>query len=241
VQKALLDFNTIYLVPLSSLVNLGRLEKRKAFFMASNSAAQWSTQDEFFSTLFRHWDDLPPHSEACELRVLRHLDKIIVPFEQATQHSHAGFVAWCRRHQAAMEAGITAVPGYPNLKTRMGNWREQAWEARYAELVHLRQTLAMKRLQRLAHMIPPALLKAFFREEVEAPRGTFRNSTRRGFKEGLRCFWYHPLDILLATLANNWDIDEEKISALFWGRDQTDPRPKYKGKKTLRNGSSTTT
>lgn len=124
----------------------------------------WTEADEHFACMFHPWhDELPVAADADVNTVTSTLHKIecvIPPFEEAIRHSDKGFMEWRERHQKAMQAGITAIPGWPPLLH--GNppeWNNEEWNKRYGYLVHQRCKLVEIRMKQLGNYVSQGGIK----------------------------------------------------------------------------------
>ncbi|ROT41311.1 hypothetical protein SODALDRAFT_322473 [Sodiomyces alkalinus F11] len=123
----------------------------------------WTYKDQMLTALFFPWPELPrsarvPWTPAEERNVMIRLERLIPRFEHWYGFSDAGFAAWVRRHQNAMEKGWARVIDEFVVEKRVSGddegagttrfvWDEGAWLRRYLRLVHLRDVMVSHRLR----------------------------------------------------------------------------------------------
>ena len=200
----------------------------------------WTALDEQHAKLFHPFDQQLPWSKERKrgtendplnrlppkmLQFLRHLDKLIVDFDQSMGHSDWNIKLWCKRHQQAMDNQLTNTPTYPALKVRRRNtmvWEQKAWENRYSYLVDQRLQLIEQRLKELGlrHFI-----LGFFRDVAEKPRRAMLATLPTGKTRArvLCCNWWQPIDQLVGSLATYWEWDPVQLVERFWDPNYPSP------------------
>lgn len=200
----------------------------------SQEIPQWTDQDRICARLFESWPELPVESSKPveeTLGLLAKLDHHIHHFEVAIGCSDAGFRAWVRRHQAAMEAGLAAEPSWPKLRADDGSgaWDDGAWVARHATLFRERRRLAGLRFEQLVGGVTYYAEQLFGRDRIDGsednPDGGAAGARRsKARKKGNRfyvplrepgSFWWWPLGALLARRAAQLRSDGRVLRALF--------------------------
>lgn len=176
----------------------------------------WSPRDEHFAQLFHSWERLPLSPDTNweeKVIVLRALEDIIVPFERAICNSDEAFAVWRYRHQAAMETGLSPVPGWPQLHSAGGGWLDEKWNERYCYLVNQREKLLAWRLR--SH-------HAGYLSRG-SPVSRPRRITIRRMKTAQNCgnsslpqFWAQHVDEFLTTEAERHGMEAQTIISAFW-------------------------
>ncbi|KAJ2974985.1 hypothetical protein NQ176_g5771 [Zarea fungicola] len=182
----------------------------------------WTEEDAFYTKIFRAWDNLPILDASIETELLAELDEIIPPFDAYIGHNDTGFRAWIKRHQRAMELGLSETPTWPKLFRLDGikkKWKDDVWIKRYGFLVHQRDVIAKSRLQRMQCLTLDDK-KRFFGLSWANPRQTVRTLQSKS-PARLRNHWHDPLDYCLARVAyeSYGRLNFYSIQAEFWGLD----------------------
>lgn len=182
-------------------------------------AINWSPLDEHFARMFHGWLDLPLNANAGweeQVSMLRTLEIVIVPFEQAIGNSDEMFAAWRARHQAAMAGGLSVIPGWPQLHDATKGWIHEKWTERYRYLVDMREKLLVWRFHDLGlelklargprNVRPARISKRKIRVQANSDRNCIPQH------------WYRSVEDILTEQAEKQGVDARAVITQFWTR-----------------------